>query len=65
MFLISGIFFIVAAVQYDPNESRGSSGSLQELAQHSWGRIILWATALGLFCFGLFCLAESRYRRHT
>ena len=65
VFLISGIFFVVAAVQYDPNESRGLSGSLQELAAHSWGRIVLWATALGLFCFGLFCLAESRYRRHT
>ena len=65
VFLISGIFFLVAAVQYDPNESQGLSGSLQELAQHSWGRIVLWATALGLFCFGLFCLAESRYRRHT
>ena len=65
VFLISGIFFVVAAVQYDPNESRGLSGSLQELAQHSWGRVVLWATALGLFCFGLFCLAESRYRRHS
>jgi hypothetical protein len=65
VFLISGIFFLVAAAQYDPNESRGLSGSLQELAQHSWGRVVLWATALGLFCFGLFCLAESRYRRHT
>jgi Domain of Unknown Function (DUF1206) len=65
VFLISGIFFLVAAVQYDPNESRGLSGSLQELAQHSWGRVVLWATAVGLFCFGLFCLAESRYRPHT
>ena len=27
--------------------------------------IILWATAIGLFVFGLFCLAESRYRRHS
>jgi hypothetical protein len=65
VFLISGIFFLVAAAQYDPNESRGLSGSLQELAQHSWGRIVLWATAIGLLCFGLFCLAESRYRRHS
>jgi hypothetical protein len=65
VFLISGIFFVVAAAQYDPNKSKGLSGSLQELAQHSWGRIVLWATALGLLAFGLFCLAESRYRRHT
>ncbi len=53
---VSGVFFIVAAVQYDPNKSKGISGSLQELAQHSWGRVLLWATAIGLFLFGLFCL---------
>ena len=62
---ISGIFFIVAAIDYDPNESKGLSGSLQELAEHSWGRIVLWATAIGLFLFGLFCLLEARYRKHS
>ena len=62
---VSGVFFIVAAVQHDPSESKGISGSLQELAQHDWGRILLWATAIGLFLFGVFCLAESRYRRHS
>jgi hypothetical protein len=65
VFAVSGVFFLVAAVQYDPNESKGLSGSLQELAQHSWGRVLLWATALGLFAFGLFCLAEARYRKHS
>jgi Domain of Unknown Function (DUF1206) len=63
VFAISGAFFLVAAAQYDPAESKGLSGALQELAQHSWGRIVLWATALGLFAFGLFCLAEAKYRR--
>jgi hypothetical protein len=62
---VSGIFFLVAAVQHDPNESKGISGSLAELAGHSWGRIVLWATAVGLFLFGLYCLAESRYRKHS
>jgi hypothetical protein len=65
VFTVSGIFFVVAAVQYDPNESKGMSGSLQELAEHSWGRVLLWATAIGLFVFGVFCLAEARYRRHS
>ncbi len=63
VFAMSGAFFVVAAVQYDPNKSKGISGSLQELAQHSWGRVLLWATALGLFAFGLFCLTESKLRR--
>jgi Domain of Unknown Function (DUF1206) len=62
---ISGIFFVVAAVQYDPSESKGLSGSLQELAEEDWGRVLLWGTAIGLFLYGVFCLAESRYRRHT
>ncbi|HEU4842204.1 MAG TPA: DUF1206 domain-containing protein [Ilumatobacteraceae bacterium] len=62
---VSGIFFLVAAVQHDPSESKGISGSLQELAQHDWGRILLWITAIGLFLFGVFCLAEARYRRHS
>lgn len=63
--VISGIFFIVAAVQHDPNESKGISGALQTLAQQSWGRIVLWAVAVGFIVFGVYCLAEARYRRHT
>ena len=62
---MSGIFFIVAAAQHDPSESKGISGSLQELAEHSWGRVLLWATAIGLFLFGIYCLAEAQYRKHT
>ena len=41
-------FLIVAAVQHDASQSKGISGSLQELAQHGWGRILLWITAIGL-----------------
>jgi O-antigen ligase len=65
VFMISGIFFVVAAAQYDPNDAKGISGSLRELAQNSWGRALLWGTAIGLFAFGVFCLAEARYRRHA
>jgi hypothetical protein len=63
VFAISGIFFIVAAVQHDPEESKGISGVLQELANQSWGQVVLWAVAIGLLMFGLFCFAESAYRR--
>jgi hypothetical protein len=62
---VSGVFFIVAAVQHDPSESKGISGSVQELAEHSWGRIVLWATAIGLFLFGVYCLAEAKYRKSS
>ena len=63
VFGMSGVFFLVAAAQYDPNKSRGISGSLQEMAEHGWGRAVLWLTAVGLVAFGVYCLAEARYRR--
>ena len=62
---ISGIFFIVAAVQHDPDESKGISGALAELAQNGWGRVVLWFVAIGLVLFGIFCFAEAKYRRAT
>lgn len=59
----AGVFFLVAAIQHDPNESKGISGVLQELADASWGRIVLWLVAIGLALFGLFCFAEAKLRR--
>ncbi len=65
IFATIGVFLIVAAVQYQADESKGLSGSLRQMAQYGWGDFILWAIAIGLFLFGVFCLAESRYRRST
>jgi hypothetical protein len=62
---IVGIFFIVAAVQHDPQEAVGLSGALQTLAERTWGQLVLWVVAIGLFLFGCFCFAEARYRRAT
>jgi hypothetical protein len=60
---IIGVFFLVAAVQHDPAQSKGMSGAVQSLADESWGRILLWVIAVGFVLFGVFCLAESRLRR--
>jgi len=62
---LSGVFFIVAAVQHDPEESKGLSGALQELAERDGGRLVLWLVAIGLALFGLFCLAEAKLRPRT
>lgn len=62
---ICGVFFLVAAVQHDPNESKGISGALAELAERNWGRALLWLVAIGFVLFGLFCLAEAKLRRAT
>lgn len=62
---IIGGFFVVAALQHDPDESRGLSGALKALAEQPWGRWLLVAVAAGLFLYGVFSLAEASYRRAT
>ena len=65
VFVIVGVFFGVAAVRQNPNEAVGLSGALQVLAGQSWGPIVLWVVAIGLFLYGCFCFAEAKYRRAT
>lgn len=61
--LITGGFLVLAAVQHDASESRGLSGALQTLADQAWGGWLLGAVAVGLALYGVFALAEARYRR--
>jgi hypothetical protein len=63
VFAMVGVFLVVAGATHDPGESKGLSGVLQELSERSYGRSLLWAVAAGLILFGLFNLAEARYRR--
>jgi hypothetical protein len=63
VFGIVGVFFIRAALQYDPREARGLGGALQTLSQQPLGPWLLGAVALGLVAFGLFMLSVARYRR--
>lgn len=62
---VIGAFFVVAALQHDPSESRGLSGSLKALAEQGWGPWVLAAVAAGLFLYGIFSFAEAYYRRAT
>lgn len=61
--LITGGFFVVAAVRHDPEQSKGMSEALQTLSDQPWGTALLLAVAVGLVLYGVFCLAEARYRR--
>lgn len=61
--LITGGFLVVAAITHDPSRSRGLSGALQTLADQPWGPWLLGAVAIGLALYGVFALAEARYRR--
>jgi hypothetical protein len=60
---VVGVLLVQAALSYDPEQAGGLSTALQELAEASWGRLLLIAVAAGLFAFGAFCVAEARFRR--
>lgn len=58
-----GIFLIIAALRHNPGESRGLGSALATLAAQPYGHVLLAVVALGLIAFGVFSLAEARYRR--
>lgn len=62
VFGIIGWFLLRAALQYDPQEARGFESALQTLQEQGYGQWLLGAVGLGLLCYGLFELAEARYR---
>jgi Domain of Unknown Function (DUF1206) len=62
VFTLIGIFVIKAALDYNPKDAIGLDGALQKLAAASYGAWLLGLTAAGLFCYGLYCLVDARYR---
>jgi hypothetical protein len=62
VFTLIGIFLTRAALEYDAREAIGLDGALQKLAQASYGPVLLGVTAVGLICYGLYCLVDARYR---
>ena len=62
VFGLVGVFFVKAAVEYDPKEAVGLDGALQKLAGSDHGPWLLGLTAAGLLAYGVFCFAEARYR---
>jgi uncharacterized membrane protein YidH (DUF202 family) len=63
VFTVIGIFLIVAALHQDPNQAKGLGGALQELSQQPYGQVLLGIVAVGLAAYGIYSLAEARYRR--
>ena len=63
VFAVTGGFFIQAALQANANESGGIDKALQTLAQQPFGHWILGLVAVGVTAYGLYVLAQSRYRR--
>jgi hypothetical protein len=63
VFAVLGGFVLKAAVEHDPDESKGIDAALRDLAGGGPGRLLLIAIAVGLVCFGLWTFVEARTRR--
>ncbi|MGK2947532.1 MAG: DUF1206 domain-containing protein [Acidimicrobiales bacterium] len=62
VFALAGLLVIKAAVDFDPDEARGLDGTLHLIAQQTYGQVLLSVAAFGVVCFGLYSMAEARYR---
>lgn len=63
VFGIIGVLIVVAAVQYDPAKAKGVDGALKSLVSQPYGQVLLSIVALGLLAYGLYGLAEAKFRK--
>ena len=62
-FGLIGSFALKAAIDYNPTKAVGLDGALAPLARQSYGQFLLALVAAGLIAFGLYSIADARYRR--
>lgn len=62
-FGVIGVFLGIAGWTLDPSEVKGVGAALDVLARQPFGEWILLAVGIGLFCYGVFCLVQARYRQ--
>ena len=62
VFIVAGVFLIIAAVTFDPKKAQGLDGSLRKIATTPAGPWLLVAVALGLVVFGVYSCCEARWR---
>ncbi|MEU4688504.1 DUF1206 domain-containing protein [Actinoplanes sp. NPDC023714] len=60
---IAGLLVVIAAVNYDPEKARGLDAALKTLAGYSWGVWLLALIAAGIAAFGVYCIAQAKYRK--
>lgn len=61
--MLVGLYLLAAARHHDPREAVGVDGALKRLAARPYGLILLLLVAFGLAAYGVYSLAEARYRR--
>jgi hypothetical protein len=62
-YTIAGILFVVAAITFDPGKARGLDAALKTLASQPYGVWLLGIIAVGIAAFGIYCLAQAKYRK--
>lgn len=56
-----GALFVYAAVDHQAKKSGGLDQALHKVLQQPLGPVLLFAIALGIGCYGLFCFARARH----
>ncbi|MEV6301646.1 DUF1206 domain-containing protein [Actinoplanes sp. NPDC051861] len=62
-YAIAGMLFVIAGVNYDTEKARGLDAALKTLAGYSWGVWLLVLIAAGIAAFGVYCMAQAKYRK--
>ena len=62
-FGLIGLFVLRAAIDYAPKKAVGLDGALASLAHQTYGQFLLGVVAAGLIAFGIYSIADARYRR--
>ena len=57
-----GVLVIGTALTFDPDKSRGLDAALEHLAREPSGRLALAIVAAGIAAYGVFSIAQARYR---
>jgi hypothetical protein len=63
VFAAVGVFVLVAAIRFDPDQAKGLDATLRSFAATPAGPWLLVAVAVGLILFGCFSFASARWRR--
>ena len=62
-FGLIGIFIFRAARDFKASEAVGLDGALERLTRQSYGPTLLLIVALGLIAFGIYSIADARFRK--
>ena len=63
VFGIVGFFLLIAGVHRDAAAAKGAGGAVATLLTQPYGHLLAGIVALGLLAFGVYSLAEARFRQ--